>query len=113
MRTLEEIKADSRIKIKKQDIDGLSGSINVNGIACSLIFSWYGGWEHCSIMPYDKKIMPSWNDMCKLKNMFWSEEEAVVQYHPRKADYVNTATNCLHLWKPTEQEMPLPPKEFV
>lgn len=113
MKTLEEILTDSRIKIDKVLTDGCSGDISINGIKCSLIFSWGGGWEHCSIMPYDKKIIPSWNDMCKLKNMFWNEDEAVMQIHPKKEDYVNKAKNCLHLWKPTEQEIPLPPKEYV
>ena len=113
MKPIEEILADTRIQINKSKHKEFDGKVNINGIKCSLIFSWYGGWKHVSIMPYDKKIIPSWNDMCKLKNMFWSENEAVMQIHPRKEDYVNTAKNCLHLWKPTEEDMPLPPKEFV
>ena len=114
MKSLEEISADRRINLTKSvNPNELWGDCSVNGIKCSLIASWYGGWEHVSIAPYDKKITPSWNDMCKLKNMFWSEDEAVVQIHPRKQDYVNAAKNCLHLWKPIEQELPLPPKEFV
>ena len=113
MKTLEEIRDNRKISIKRTSADGGSGDVSVNGIKCSLVFSWGGGWEHVSIMPYDSRITPSWDDMCKLKNMFWKEDEAVVQIHPRKQDYVNRAKNCLHLWKPIEQELPLPPKLYV
>lgn len=114
MKPMEEILADRRIDLKKAvSPEEYWGDCSINGVKCSLIVSWYGGWEHVSIMPYDKRKTPTWDDMCKLKSMFWTEDEAVVQYHPRKEDYVNMAKNCLHLWKPTEQELPLPPKQFV
>lgn len=54
--------------------------------------------------------------MCKLKDMFWTEDEAVVQFHPPKSEYVNNVKNCLHLWKPIEKysgKSPLPPNLFV
>lgn len=38
--------------------------------------------------------------MCKIKDVFWDEEEAVYQVHPPKSKYVNLMTNCLHLWRP-------------
>lgn len=51
-------------------------------------------------------------DLHTLDN-FFKDEEAVVQYHPPKSEYVNIHTYCLHLWKPTSHEMPKPPKIFV
>lgn len=35
------------------------------------------------------------------KDMFFKEDEIVVQYHPAKSEYVNNMPNCLHLWRPT------------
>lgn len=48
-----------------------------------------------------------------IKEQWWTDEETVVQYHPRKADYVNHHPNVLHLWRPTERVLPTPPTEFV
>ena len=45
--------------------------------------------------------------------MFWDEEDCVVQYHPPKSDYVNIHKNCLHLWRPTDGELPRPPKIMI
>lgn len=53
--------------------------------------------------------MPSWDDMCQLKDMFFKENETVVQYHPAKSEYVNNMPNCLHLWRPTNGALPTPP----
>ena len=64
------------------------------------------GWEHVSFMPYNKNKLPSWEDMCQLKDVFWEDEEAVIQIHPKKSEYVNVVENCLHLWR--NKDIPLP-----
>jgi hypothetical protein len=70
-----------------------------------------GGWEHVSVhvVSEGKERTPTWAEMCKIKNMFWDEEETVVEYHPKKSDYVNQHKHCLHLWKKTGEEFELPP----
>jgi hypothetical protein len=65
------------------------------------------GWEHVSVSIKGKK-MPSWNLMCYVKNLFWDEDDTVFQYHPPKKAYVSFKWNCLHLWKPTGEEIPVP-----
>lgn len=72
-----------------------------------------GGWEHVSVVPLSGNNVPTWKEMCVIKDMFFEEDEAVMQLHPKKSDYVNIHPNCLHLWKPTGVELPLPPKEYV
>ena len=67
-------------------------------------------WEHVSASI--KNRCPTWEEMCHLKSLFWGDDECVVQYHPHKADYVNLAKTCLHLWK-YKGDMPRPPKEYV
>jgi hypothetical protein len=63
-------------------------------------------WEHVSVS-YPKRC-PTWEEMCFIKDIFWDENETVIQFHPRKTDYVNTHKYCLHLWKP-DKEVELPP----
>ncbi len=70
------------------------------------------GWDHVSVSKVEGRT-PLWREMCQIKNLFWSEDECVVQYHPAKKDYVNFAKNCLHLWKPTKEKLPTPPVGFV
>jgi len=68
-------------------------------------------WEHVSVSLYNR--CPTWQEMCWVKDLFWSENECVVQYHPAKAQYVNRHDNCLHLWRLKDAEFPLPPVACV
>ena len=40
-------------------------------------------------------------------------QEAVIQIFPAKSQYVNNVENCLHLWRCTYKETPLPPSCLV
>ncbi|WP_439375489.1 DUF7694 domain-containing protein [Bradyrhizobium sp. DASA03120] len=51
--------------------------------------------------------------MCFVKDLFWHEEECVMQLHPPRSEYVNNNRYCLHLWRPTCQEIPTPPSGLV
>ena len=68
-------------------------------------------WEHVSVA--NKKITPSWDVMCYFKDLFFEEDETVIQYHPAKDDYINNHPHCLHLWRPIKEPFPKPPKIFV
>lgn len=69
------------------------------------------GWEHVSVSL--KHRCPTWNEMCYIKSIFWDDEEAVVQFHPKKSEYVNHHPYCLHLWKRTGFDWDTPPPVFV
>lgn len=69
-----------------------------------------GGWEHVSV---SSDRMPSWEEMCKIKDLFWGEEDCVAQFHPPKSDYVNCHPRCLHLWRQVGAEFPRPPSWMV
>lgn len=113
MKTLEEITACGRIAIDTLNEDGFRGIIQFPHWQGSLIVSWGGGWEHASVAPFRRSYTPTWDDMCFLKNLIWTEEEAVIQIHPPKSEYVNNLSNCLHLWRCTYKDMVLPPSCFV
>lgn len=76
------------------------------------------GWEHVSVVLLNEsrnpsKVMPTWEDMCALKDWFWDEMDCVVQYHPPKSEHINNHQYCLHLWRPTEAVLPIPDKYMV
>lgn len=73
-------------------------------------------WEHVSVTVVDSKRsprLPSWNEMCKVKDLFWDEEDVVVQFHPKKSEYVNNHNYCLHLWRKIGTEFETPPTELI
>ncbi len=69
------------------------------------------GWEHVSVSLPDR--CPTWDEMCRIKDLFWDEQEVVMQLHPAKSEYVNNVSNCLHLWKPINEKIPLPDSIMV
>jgi hypothetical protein len=68
-------------------------------------------WEHVSVSLENRN--PNWDEMCFVKDLFWDAEEVVMQLHPAKSRYINQHPHCLHLWKPTQTEIPLPPEITV
>jgi hypothetical protein len=58
-------------------------------------------WEHVSVSrPHPHRgVVPTWDAMCAVKDLFWDPEEEVVQFHPKASEYVNVHEACLHLWR--------------
>jgi len=69
------------------------------------------GWEHVSVST--PRRPPNWQEMCFVKDLFWADDECVMQLHPPKSEYVNNHPHCLHLWKPTRATIPRPPAILV
>ena len=96
--------------------DGFNGVFIIKGLKgrLRLIVSDEEGWEHVSgSYPNARLQIPSWKEMCFVKDLIWKPDEVVVQYHPAESDYVNIHPGVLHLWRPTDVDLPLPPKIFV
>lgn len=113
MKSFTDIVSSKRVLIGDMQEDGFRGEIWLPGWRGSVIASTGAGWEHVSVSPYRKSYIPSWDDMCKIKDIFFKDDEAVIQIHPPKAEYVNNMPNCLHLWRCTYKEMILPPSCLV
>jgi hypothetical protein len=113
LKSFEEIKSNSKIRNIITGLDGGKADIHIGGWDGSVIWSTSAGWDHVPVCPYIKRIIPSWDDMCQLKEIFFNDDEAVIQIHPEKDMYVNNMPNCLHLWKCTYKEMILPPSCLV
>ena len=73
--------------------DGLAGAFHVMGptgavlriISSGVDMEWH--WEHVSVST--ERRTPTWSEMCFVKDLFWGEEEAVMQVHPPRSEYVN------------------------
>lgn len=113
MKSIAEIRDNPRINIYQMSMDGFCGGISMPGWMGSVVCSTGAGWEHVSVSPYKARVIPTWDDMCKVKDIFWNDDEAVIQIHPVKDQYVNNKSNCLHLWRCTYKEMVLPPSVLV
>ena len=104
-------------EFRKRD-DPIIGSDDSYGNNGFFIFEYKGyevrvqasnglGWEHCSVT-VNRSMTPNWEIMCKVKEVFWDDEDCVIQYHPPKSQYINMHEYCLHLWKPIALEIPVP-----
>ncbi|QOZ66748.1 hypothetical protein WN72_10745 [Bradyrhizobium arachidis] len=69
------------------------------------------GWEHVAVST--PRRCPNWEEMCFVKDLFWDEEECVMQLHPPYSQYVNNSRYCLHLWRPIHRDIPMPPPSFI
>ena len=113
MRNIDEILKNKRLILQERTHDGFSAIIHMPLWVGSIICSWEGGWDHVSVSPAKKRITPEWDDMCLIKEIFFKDDESVIQIHPPKEEYVNNMPNCLHLWRYTDGEMILPPSFMV
>lgn len=73
-------------------------------------------WEHVSatVLHYPKGatkprfFIPTWAEMCGLKDLFWDSDDCVIQFHPPNSDYIDVHKFVLHLWRPLDCEIPRP-----
>lgn len=97
------------MKFKEDDYNG-AFNIELKGDKYNILISNDGGWEHASISLRNK--MPDTKAMNTLKQMFFEDDETVMQLHPPKSEYISNHQYCLHLWRPTKKHIPLPEKSF-
>jgi hypothetical protein len=117
--TLPDRLEDGRLRVGRFGTDpsyGPYGCFTVHGpCGCALKIISSGsdgtGWEHVSVST--ERRPPNWQEMCFAKDLFWSEEECVMQLHPPKSEYVNNHPHCLHLWRPVDVKIPMPPTILV
>jgi len=98
------------------DQDGFNGLFLIRPLhrRLQVIASDGMGWQHVSIsIPGAPRETPTWAEMAAIKDIFWPPDQAVMQLHPPAADHINNHPGCLHLWRPTGLEIPLPPSFMV
>lgn len=108
---LERICKEGRIISGGPEDGGFAAMYPRRGTYLRMIASWEEGWEHVSVSTASR--VPHWDEMQFIKELFWLDDEVVMQLHPAKSRYINTHPFVLHLWRPTEQEIPTPPLDMV
>lgn len=83
----------------------------VDGQLLKVIASAGQGWDHVSVSRRNR--CPNWTEMEAIKRLFFRADETAMQLHVPPADHINQHPNCLHLWRPQEVAIPMPPSEFV
>ena len=53
-------------------------------------------WQHVSVSLPTR--CPTHEEMCFVKSLFWTDDETVVHFYPKKDEHINNHTYCLHLW---------------
>lgn len=66
------------------------------------------GWDHVSVSLTHRT--PTWQEMNWIKDRFFEPDELVIQFHPPKDQYINVGKTALHLWRPWNQKIELPPR---
>ena len=92
------------------EVDGWNGAflVPLEGELWHVMIADGMGFRHLSVTNAQKKVVPSWNTMCRLRDLFFGDSSWVVQYHPPKDEYVNDHPFCLHLWESIDEPMPHP-----
>jgi hypothetical protein len=107
--------------LRSTDADGNNGAWILDGPEPGwkliLICSDGGGWEHVSVHAFRASTgvsrIPTWKEMCFVKDLCWDAEDVAMQLHPRRSAYVNQHPHTLHLWRPLAAAIPEPPTDFV
>lgn len=97
--------------VGNQGADGALFLIKFEGRNFAVVASNGGSWDHVSVSLPNR--CPNWREMCFVKQLFWNDDEVVIQYHPAKQDYINNCPTCLHMWKPQNEVLPMPDKIMV
>lgn len=122
MRTIDEIREQTGVCITGRidyEHDVYRGWVQWPGFKGTVIFGYHegvnGDMEHVSVSSYKEKQLPTWNDMAKLKKIFFREDEMAVEVHPAEDRYFHGVRrvggkpleNVLHLWRPADGDFSL------
>ena len=113
--TLEKLSKANRWRVRtgpfaSTEVDGWNGHflVPMEGEMWFVRISDGMGFRHLSISNAQKKVVPNWAIMCRVKECFFGDDAWAVQYHPPKDDNVNVHPFCLHLWESIDEPMPHP-----
>lgn len=73
-----------------------------------VIASSGAGWDHVSVSRPSR--CPTWEEMVFVKRVFFGEDEWAIEYHPPPDKNISRHPFCLHLWRPHDVEIPVPPE---
>jgi hypothetical protein len=115
MTCLEKISKANRWRIRtgqfaSDETAGFNGHflVPLEGHLWQVILSDGLGFRHLSATNAQKKILPPWTVLVRLKESFFADDEWAVIYLPAKDDYVNVHPYVHHIWAPLDEPLPKP-----
>ena len=94
MKNQDEIKQISNLMIKEITPAGGYGIyFKQRKPYASIIWSNGGGWDHVSMCPYKRSHTPTWDEMCRLKDDFFREDEGLPHSTVRYGRYSQRANS--------------------
>ena len=83
----------------------------VDNYPMNVIASSDGGWDHVSVSRRNR--CPNWHELEHVKRLFFEDHETAMQLHVPPSQHVSLHPFCLHLWRPQEAAIPMPPVQMV
>jgi len=109
---LTRIRAAKGRVLEDAGIDWLSCLLpgHKNGRSLNCVAAWRGGWDRVRVLTAQPGA-PTWADMCIVKDVFFGENETVIQVHPPDTHpaHLKRSAVRLVLWRPQMGGIPLPP----
>lgn len=68
-------------------------------------------WDHVSVSLPGR--CPTWAEMEHVKRLFFHPDETAMQLHIPEAEHISNHPYCLHIWRPTDCALPVPPSILV
>ena len=83
----------------------------IDGRILRVIAAAGDGWDHVSVSL--EKRPPNWREMSAMHRMFFKPDEVAMQLHVPVAEHINDHPHVLHMWRPLDQPIPMPPRNMV
>lgn len=97
-------------RVYSVDVDGWY-LVACRGVTLKVIASCGFGWEHVSVSLPNRT--PTWDEMEFVRELFWQDDETVMQLSVPRSEHISLHRYCLHLWRPTDVAVPVPPAWMV
>lgn len=95
-----------------EDLGGCFRFPSPKGVEIRVMAANGEGWDHVSVTLGIPRT-PSWSEMELVKRLFFKPDEVAMQLHVTAEDHISHHPYCLHIWRPHELAIPLPPKWMI
>lgn len=69
------------------------------------------GWDHVSVsLPYR---VPVYEEMKAIKRMCFRDDEWAMELHAPPSEHISVHPYVLHLWRPHDTQIPIPPEIMI
>lgn len=97
---------------KSDDDWSMVGRVTIlSGKSMIFIAAVFERWDHVSVSLKDR--CPHWNEMEAVRKLCFKPDEFVMQLQLPDKHHINVHPNCLHMWRPHDIAIPLPPEYLV